>query len=199
MLRGILPLLLAITQTATLPGQDQTAEEKRQQELAKLRMLAQPGEEHAQLKTLVGSWNVSMKSGGRDTGYVGAAQASMILGDRFLVIDGEGANRNRKSAFRYSIGFDRRHEEYVIVAMDTTGTYYVSGRGKSKENIIRMFGTDDDPHMKKMGLVKKFAFGLDIKGEHEFSVSTFFIDNRTQEEKLLLAYEFVFTRQDAGQ
>ena len=81
--------------------------------------------------------------------------------------------------------------------MDSTGTYPVSARGKPTDNGIRMFGTDDDPHMKKLGYVKRFAFDLNIKGDDEFSITTIYIDTRTKDEKLRPAFRYVFTRTDA--
>lgn len=167
------------------------------EEFARLQKLAQPGEEHAQLKKLVGSWRVSMKTGEKSWGFDGEADSSMILRDRFLVIDGHGKTGNRESAFRYTIGFDRRHDEYVIILMDTAGTYHVTARGKPSEQGIRMIGTDDDPQMKKMGLVKKFAFDLDIKGDDEFSITTMYIDTRTKDEKLRPAFTHIFARTES--
>ncbi len=193
MYRLMLLTSLAI-QPVTLLAQDEPTKGKQREEFARLRMLSQPGDEHVQLKGLVGSWKVSMKADGKDTGFNGTAKAETILGDRFLVIDGQGKTGNRESAFRYTLGFDRRHDEYVIILMDSTGTYHVSARGKPTENGIRMFGTDDDPHMKKMGFVKKFAFDLDIKAPDEFSITTIFIDTRTKEEKLRPAFQYVFSR-----
>jgi hypothetical protein len=197
MLRWITTFSLLIVPAGMLSAQDQPAAKQQAQELAKLREQAEPGQQHARLKKLAGSWNVAMKAGGRDAGFVGSATAEMILGDRFLVIDGQGNAQGQESAFRYNIGFDRRHEEFIILAMDTTGTYPVSARGKPTETGSRMFGTDDDPHMKKLGFVKKFAFDLEIKSDDEFSIFTLWVDTRTKEEKLLPAFQYVFTRKPA--
>ena len=199
MLRVTVILSAAILQPVILLAEDEQAKQKQREEFARLRILAEPGEEHAQLKKWVGSWKVSMLAGEKDMGFDGTAKASMILGDRFLVIDGKGKTGNKESAFRYTIGFDRRHNEYVIILMDSTGTYHVSARGKPTESGIRMFGTDDDPHMKKLGFAKKFAFDLNIKGEDEFSITTIYIDTRTKDEKLRPAFRYVFTREDANQ
>jgi hypothetical protein len=140
-----------------------------------------------------------MKSGDKDFGFDGKAESLMILGNRFLVIDGHGKTGTHESAFRFTIGFDRRHEEYVIILIDTAGTYHVSARGKPTENGIRMLGSDDDPHMRKMGFKKKFAFDLNIKNDEKFSITTIFIDTRTKEEKLRPAFGYVFTRRNGEQ
>ena len=165
-------------------------------EYARLLKLAQAGEEHAELKTLVGSWKVTMTMGDRDLGFAGTAEAETILGDRFFVVDGKGMIAKRESAFRYTIGFDRRHDEYVIIVFDTSGTYPVTARGKKSDGTIRMFGTDDDPNMKKMGFEKKFALDLTIKNKDDFSITTIFIDTRTKDEKLQPAFTYHFTRAD---
>lgn len=187
-------LLLILSTPLCSPADERPSRQQQQAEMAKLRMQAEPGDEHAQLKTLAGQWSVAMKVGEKDMNFNGTASTSMILGDRFLVIDGRGKPANRDVGFRYTIGFDRRHNEYVIIAMDTTGTYPVSGRGKPAGQVIRVFGTDDDPHMKKLGFEKKFAFDLEIRNADSFSLSTLWVDTRTKEEKLNTAFEYVFTR-----
>jgi len=190
-------LLFAMAlQTTSLFAEDETNRQEARKEFARLQKLAQAGEEHAELKALVGSWKVTMTMGENDVGFAGTAQAETILGDRFFVVDGEGLIGKRKSAFRYTIGFDRRHDEYIIIVMDTSGTYPVSARGKRGEGAIRMFGTDDDPNMKRMGLKKKFAIDLRIKGSDEFSITTHWIDTRTKEEKLRPAFTYHFSRED---
>ncbi len=165
-----------------------------EEDYAKLLELTRPSTEHARLKKLAGDWSVSMSAGGKDTGFAGTAKAEMILGDRFLVIDGQGESKGEASAFRYTLGFDRRHGEYTILLIDTAGTYHVAARGKPTADGIRMFGTDDDPYMKKLGLEKKFAFDLDIRSDDAFSIITIYIDTRTKEEKLIRAFTHVFTR-----
>ena len=95
MYRLMLLTSLAI-QPVTLLAQDEPTKGKRREEFARLRMLSQPGDEHVQLKGFVGSWKVSMKAGGKDTGFNGTAKAETILGDRFMVIDGQGKTGNRE-------------------------------------------------------------------------------------------------------
>ena len=155
--------------------------------------LAKPGKEHAELKSFVGNWSVQMTAGKKTMG-TGTAQASSLLGDRFLVLDGRLSVESKASEFRFTIGFDRRNEEYELTLMDTAGTYSVSARGKRVDNRIRVFGTDNDPFMKKMGIDKKFAFDLELLGKDKFSITTIYVDNRTPEEKLIPAFQYVFLR-----
>ena len=47
------------------------------------------------------------------------------------------------------LGFDRRHQKYTTVSMDTWGTYYVTAKGEYSEatKTITMYGEDYDPVM----------------------------------------------------
>ena len=163
------------------------------QETANPLELAQPGPEHAELKALVGTWSVSMAAGERQMGE-GIANASTVVGDRFLIVDGEVSSENQDTEFRFTVGFDRRNGEYEITLLDSAGTYSVTARGKPDGKLIRMFGTDNDPFMKKMGIDKKFAFDLGIDGADEFSIATIYVDNRTENEKLIPAFRYSFER-----
>ena len=75
----------------------------------------------------------------------------------------------------------------------------LSCRGKREQKeAIRMVGTDKDPFMKKMGFDKKFAFDLQIKDRDHFSITTIYIDNRTETEKLIPAFVYSFIRNSAS-
>ena len=162
-------------------------------EMARLAELAKPGKEHRELAKLAGEWSVAMSMGGRAVGK-GKATGATILGNRFLVLDGELGAKDNRSAFRFTIGFDRRNNEYEVTLLDNAGTYSVVARGKPDGERIRVFGTDNDPVMKKMGLAKKFAFELQLKQEDKFGIIIFFVDTRTPEEKLLPAFQYDFQR-----
>ena len=154
---------------------------------------AQPGPVHEVLAALEGDWNVVLSGpGGGDTNGEGSAMT--ILGERFLVIDFALGELGAAREFRYTLGFDRRHDEHSIVAMDTTGTYFVSARGGEEDGRILMRGTDDDPVMARMGFEKKFVFELELEDEDAFSISTFFVDTRTDQEALMLYGTYAFTR-----
>ena len=155
--------------------------------------LAQPGPEHAELKSLVGDWSVAMTAGERHMGK-GKAAVSTVVGDRFLIVDGNVSSEGTDSEFRFTIGFDRRNAEYEITLLDSAGTYSVTARGKPDGKLIRMFGSDNDPYMKKMGIDKKFAFDLRMESADEFSITTIYVDNRTENEKLIPAFRYSFAR-----
>jgi hypothetical protein len=193
----MLLVLVALFRPMDLPAQEAPARPS-PEEMQKLLELTKPSAEHLRLKKLAGAWGVSMKAGGQDAGFQGSAESGMILGDRFLVIDGQGKSGGQDMGFRYTLGFDRRHGEFTIELLDTTGTYPVFARGKATDEGCRTFGTDDDPYMKKLGLTKKFVFDLHIKSDDEFTLATLFVDTRTKEEKLLPAFEYVFKRKPAA-
>ena len=192
MFRALTVITLLVAPSFTIAQSPDQAKAK--EDFKRLMELAKPGPEHEQLKTLTGNWNVEMLMRGKDTGFAGTATVATILEDRFLVIDGTGKTGKRKNAFRYTVGFDRRNSEYVIILMDTSGTYHVTGRGKPVEGGIRVFGKDNDPHMKSLGFEKKFGFELDIRSPDEFSITTIFVDTRTKEEKPMPTFRHVFRR-----
>lgn len=187
-------LLVLLLGCSLLHAEEPQDHAKMRKEIQKQLELIQPGQEHADLKKLAGQWDVTMVMGSRDLDFNGSATASMILGDRFLVVDGSGKPSGRDSAFRYTIGFDRRHNEYVITLRDTAGTYPVHARGKAMKDSIRMVGKDNDPRMSAMGLTKKFAFQFDVRSDNEFAIETIYIDTRTSDEKDRPAFQYVFKR-----
>jgi hypothetical protein len=132
-------------------------------------------------------------AGGGATETRGQGTAATILEGRFLVVDfavGEGEGR---LAQRWTVGFDRRHDEYSIVVMDPTATNFVTARGAETDGALRLTGADDDPLMARMGYEKKFVYELDL-GDDGFSVPLYYVDTRTAEEPLLPYATYTFAR-----
>jgi len=119
----------------------------------------------------------------------------MTMEGRFLWIgfDVRGQAGRFKGAFL--IGFDRRNERYSLVALDTSGTYFVTSHGQKGESgeVIRMRGKDDDPFMQAKGFTKEFVHVLDLRDPQEFSVEVLFVDTRTPERKEIPAMKFQFS------
>lgn len=156
---------------------------------------SRPGSEHDRLASLEGEWEVVERFASPGAEELrGTAQASGILDGRFLVLDFTLATEPAAQSFRYTLGFDRRHDEYSIVVMDTSGTYFVTARGGEVGGLIRMSGVDDDPMMARMGYEKKFVFGLEFADKNRFLISLFFVDTRTAEERLIPHTTFTFRR-----
>ena len=164
---------------------------------AELREQSKPGPEHQMLAEFAGRWKLSVSAQGKRGVSTGSARSYMTLENRFLWLgyDAKGKAGNFKGAF--TIGFDRRHSEFTLIAMDTDGTYFVTSRGKraSGAKTIKLTGKDDDPHMKALGFEKEFAHVLDLSGKDSFSIKVLYIDNRTDERKEIEALEFKFERQ----
>ena len=157
---------------------------------------SRPGPVHERLAAYAGEWEVVMRyaNAPEDQERVGGGRAETILGERYLVVDFDFGGALEAGAFRYTLGFDRRHDEYSIVVMDTSGTYFVTGRGPADEGRILMRGTDDDPMMASMGFDKKFAFELTLEDADHFTIQLHFVDTRVPEEPLIPFVEYRFLR-----
>lgn len=162
-------------------------------ELEALMEQARPGPEHGRLAALEGGWDVLLRQFGVEQPLAkGSAEAASILEGRFVDVGGEF--EAGLGAFRFTLGFDRRHGEYTITLADTNGTYAVAARGEEQDGRIRMRGSDDDPYMASLGLEKEFAFDLVLDGEDAFRIELFFVDTRTDERPLLEQLVYAFER-----
>lgn len=105
----------------------------------------------------------------------------MIIAKRFLWVAYQAAGKASQQKGAFIIGFDRRHERYSLIAMDTDGTYSICSHGKKdpKSGKIRMHGTDDDPHMKALGIRKAFVQVSDFSDPDHFVIEVYFVDPRT--------------------
>ena len=156
--------------------------------MEELLAMTQPGPEHETLMQLVGTWDVEVRTppGQPKLRQAGTATAETILGGRFLVIDSkvEGMPGGPATTeYRHTLGFDRRHGVYTVIAMDDSGTYAVAGQGSRDGGRIKMYGEDDDPVMASMGLEKEFVIVLDVTGPEQARIETWFIDTRTPERR----------------
>jgi hypothetical protein len=157
-----------------------------------------PGPEHARLAALDGDWRITITMGGgpQQAVWRGEAAAKPIVGRRFLEITYKAEGAGEPAEGVLLLGFDRRHGEYTLVALDQWGTYWVTARGKPTEGspVIKMYGRDDDPMMKAMGLTKEFAFALDLTDAAHPKLAALMIDTRTPERKELKLVEYAFER-----
>ena len=165
------------------------------EEIAKYRELATPGPEHEMLSKCAGHWDVTVAAGGR-AASIGGGRSYMTLERRFLWIGYEAKGQSGRYKGAFTIGFDRRHQHFTLIAMDTDGTYFITSRGKKlpDSEAIKLFGSDDDPYMEKLGLKKEFAHVLDFSDPDKFTIDVLFIDTRTAERKEMKAIELTFTR-----
>jgi hypothetical protein len=189
------PLAMMLVVAADLRAQESGGPAADDPRLAGMR----PGAEHEELAKCVGGWTieVTMGAGPRALVYKGEAENRMIVGGRFLEIEYQAKSASAgETEGVFTIGFDRRHERYALIAMDNFGTYFVTSQGPRDEasGTIRLLGTDDDPMMKAMGYTKEFVHVLDLRGPDEFSIEVRIIDTRTPERREMKYITYAFTR-----
>ena len=192
-------LLLIFPSVATSNAKEEGKEKPlSSEEMAKLLELTKPGPEHELLKEFSGNWTVSISGGrgGKAAASTGGGRSYMTLEGRFLWIGygAKGRSGNYKGSFQ--IGFDRRHGRFDLIAMDNFGTYFVTSHGKmdAETKKAKLYGEDDDPYMKAMGLDKEFIHELDFSNPDKFTITVYFIDTRTPERKEEKAMVFSFER-----
>ena len=197
LLLGGLLIARATAQDKPAQSRDQSVSAKPPSAADQIRMM-KPGKEHEELARLVGTWDVEVRMGSGKQGGVsnGSGTSRMKVGGRFLEIEYQARSDKSELEGIFSIGFDHRHQKYVLVAMDSFGTYFVTSQGTRDEKTgkIRMAGTDDNPTMKAMGYTKEFLHVLDQKSDDEFDIEVWFVDTRTPARKEIKAMEFRFRR-----
>ena len=134
-----------------------------------------PGPEHERLAGLVGAWDVRV-----DGGPAGLAVGRPLLDGRFVEVEVR-ADRGPVRRALYTFGFDDRHGEFTVLAMDEAGTYWVTARGVREGSRVAMRGSDDDPDMAAMGLEKAFVIELGLPEDGVASIDTRLVDTRTDE------------------
>lgn len=165
------------------------------EQMRKLLEQTRPGPEHELLAKFAGKWKLTIKSA-RGAQSTGRANSYMTLENRFLWI-GYGTDKKTR-AFKgsFQIGFDRRHGRFTLIAMDNSGTYFVTSQGKAdpKTGRIKLNGKDDDPYMKSLGFTKEFAHVLDLSNPDRFTITVLFIDTRTPARTESRGMELIFER-----
>ncbi len=158
------------------------------------------GGAHAQLAAHQGEWVVTLiqpESGASVARGSGTAVARLRLDGRFLEIE-TTVDGGPVRDMVHILGYDLRHGKYTIVLFDNTGTYFVTASSEpgATPPRIALYGVDEDPTMKAMGLDKEFAFVVNMESPDRFSIETRFIDTRTEarEEHLFMTLEFARVR-----
>lgn len=146
--------ILTGTQLAQEPTQEPAQGPSMLEMQMEMARLAQPGPEHEALAQGVGKWTVASKmtmppmpgmEGMPPMETKATAVEESVLGGRFIRMTTTGSFMGQIMESIAYLGFDRRHGDYIMVAFDTMGTYFVTARGKRGEDgIIRMKGVDDD-------------------------------------------------------
>lgn len=178
----------------------ETPKPKPPPDAAALAALMQPGPEHALLAKYVGQWDLEVSSptppGRPPVVWKGSAVNVMEIGGRFLRTKFNYEGAGMKQEGDYTLGFDRRHNKFVFVGMDSWGTYYVTAMSQkdSPKETIKLYGQDDDPQMAAMGYKKEFGFVYEWAGDDKFTLRILFMDTRTPERREIEYLKFTFTR-----
>ncbi|MGD8817996.1 MAG: DUF1579 family protein, partial [Acidobacteriota bacterium] len=106
----------------------------------------------------------------------GSAESRMIVDGRFLMQTMDIADTDPTGEQVSIIGFDRRSDEYIIMGMDTAGTYWVTARGPADASGDRavLSGEDYDAIFDGTQL---YDFILSWPDEDTFVVEIVFRDN----------------------
>lgn len=110
---------------------------------------AGPGPEHERLAAMAGTWDMEVtmwpEPGAEPmTMPPVVLESEMILGGRFLRQSSVSGGDFPMEMLSF-LGFDRRNGLYNLMAMDTSGTYWVTASGQAdEEGTLVLSGTDWD-------------------------------------------------------
>ena len=147
-----------------------------------------PTPEHEFLHSLLGGWTVFV-----DGVEAGRAEGRARLDGRFVEVGIEADAGPVRSAL-YTFGFDDRHGRFTVIAMDASGSYWVTAQGVRSGDAVPMYGEDDDPVMAEMGLEKAFVVELEITAPDAARIETRLIDTRTPARAELPFFGFSLQR-----
>lgn len=129
---------------------------------------AEPGEEHAYLQRMEGSWNARVKfwmqPGADPQESEGKMSNQLILGGRFLQSNYEGDTPMGPFQGFSLDGYDKLEEKYVGVWADTMGTMMMVFRGHVEDDVRTMIAEYKDP---MSGNPTKMKGVTTIVGENE--------------------------------
>ncbi|HUH11808.1 MAG TPA: DUF1579 family protein [Longimicrobiales bacterium] len=196
--RPLLPLCLMPLVFAAPPAQAQQAPtpEERARVAALIRAAALPGEAHARLAALEGTWHQRIRMrpahGAELVEMEGTATNTMILGGRFLKTESSGGEGPYAADALLLTGHDGRSGLYTQVAFDSWGTYWVSAAGGAGEDgTITMSGEDRGP----LGHTQRYDFILRIVDADTYvSAIVFHDDAHTGGTGPLTMFEITHTR-----
>ncbi len=149
-MKKLLYIIAALFITATINAAAQT-----EQEMAAWMAMATPNANHEVLKQFEGSWKMDwayrMTMEQPEEKGTGTAEHKMILGGRFIQIDGMVDMMGQAMKILQFIGYDNRKNEYFLIGMDEFGTYAMICKGAYDKNKKQFTfnGSDLDPMTKK--------------------------------------------------
>lgn len=177
---SIMMALLLATATAAWAQSDMEAMLK----------MAQPGPAHEILKQFEGSWKqyVSANMGTGPSTGTGALTNRMILGGRFLQMDGAATVGGMTITSMSILGYDNRIGKYTLYSIDEFGTYAITARGAydSTTRILTFLGVEEEGGMKM-----EFKITIAIVNKDTY---TFRLDFTMPDGKDMTAVEIKCTR-----
>lgn len=141
----IVAVLIAATATATA-AQEMTPEQMKAYE-----EISKPGEEHARLEPMVGSWEQTvrmyMAPGTEPMVSSSTSEAEWTLDGRWIEETYTGSMMGQPFHGRNLIGYDKFNDQYVAVWFDnmSTAPMISTGTWSDATNSLEMSGTFDDP------------------------------------------------------
>ena len=137
--------------------------------------MAKPVAGHDRLRSLAGRWNMTLKlwmdPSEPPQEFAGTAAGKMVLGGRFLQLDGKTTG-NLESESLTLMGFDRRTDDYTLVGYDTLGTYYITAAGKPGTEGVVLHGSYlQPPH----GGEQKYRFVWKSPSADSHTMELFFV------------------------
>lgn len=107
--------------------------------------LAEPGLEHEELKSRVGSWNIVIRWREGGTGEwkeeTGSSTVRMALDGRYLVEEAQGTLNGTPFHGFQILGYSRLEKQYFSIWMDSNSTWPLASFGaRGADGVLRMSG-----------------------------------------------------------
>lgn len=125
-----------------------------------------PTEKHAKLRAIEGRWNVrstfTLGAGMEELKATGTAEGIAILDGRFVRLTSRMDFQGLASEAITEFGFDTRHQQYTVHAIDSLGTYAVDAAGEPEDagKVLRLRGKLFEPSPKPDDPGKTYSFEM---------------------------------------
>lgn len=166
-------IVLGVATARSQDAEPQQAQSSMDDMMKMAQQMAAPGEQHKLLAKLAGNWKFTGKffmPGQPPMEFAGRSENKLILGDRFLQVNGfsESQNPSLKVQSMTVYGFDKRIGKYTAWGIDTWGTYSVSAAGDydAQTKTITLSGENEEPGMGKI----PFKFILKLIDDAHYSL-----------------------------
>lgn len=145
-----------------------------------------PGAEHEILKSFAGTWHLAgeFNMGERSIPAKGEIQNRVILGGRFLRMEGKGEMMGRKTESLTILGFDKREEKYTYFMFDESGTQAGLAKGAydSTSKSLIFIGADVNP---STGATLKYKVVFRSMDADRFVQEFYFEDKEGVEKRIM--------------